>query len=88
MFSDEGRSLDEDTLEYAWLVEVQLGKLSGKLTAPQVSCFFHPLLFLNENNWHRKKLISSVLILLLLFFFEFAAASSYNRIRNICDVNL
>jgi hypothetical protein len=36
MFSDEGRSLDEDTLEYAWLVEVQLGKLSGKLTAPQV----------------------------------------------------
>lgn len=37
MFSDEGRSLDEDTLEYAWLVEVQLGKLSGKLTGPQVS---------------------------------------------------
>jgi len=36
MFSDEGRSLDEDTLEYAWLLEVQLGKLSGKLTAPQV----------------------------------------------------
>lgn len=36
MFSDEGRSLDEDTLEYAWLVEVQLGKLSGKLTGPQV----------------------------------------------------
>lgn len=37
MFSDEGRSLDEETLEYAWMVEVQLGKLSGKLTAPQVS---------------------------------------------------
>ncbi|XP_034234984.1 transmembrane protein KIAA1109 isoform X3 [Thrips palmi] len=36
MFSDEGRSLDEDTLEYAWLVEVQLGKLSGKLTGPQL----------------------------------------------------
>ncbi|XP_052121267.1 transmembrane protein KIAA1109 isoform X3 [Frankliniella occidentalis] len=36
MFSDEGRSLDEDTLEYSWLVEVQLGKLSGKLTAPQL----------------------------------------------------
>ncbi|GLG98163.1 Uncharacterized protein GBIM_04765, partial [Gryllus bimaculatus] len=36
MFSDEGRSLDQDTLEYAWLLEVQLGKLSGKLTAPQL----------------------------------------------------
>lgn len=36
MFSDEGRSLDQDTLEYAWMIEVQLGKLTGKLTAPQV----------------------------------------------------
>jgi hypothetical protein len=36
MFSDEGRSLDEETLEYAWLVEIQLGKLGGKVTAPQV----------------------------------------------------
>ncbi|XP_069702783.1 bridge-like lipid transfer protein family member 1 isoform X3 [Periplaneta americana] len=36
MFSDEGRTLDEETLEYAWLVEIQLGKLSGKLTAPQL----------------------------------------------------
>lgn len=36
MFSDEGRTLDEETLEYAWLVEVQLGKLGGKMTAPQV----------------------------------------------------
>ncbi|KAJ9593935.1 hypothetical protein L9F63_014649, partial [Diploptera punctata] len=36
MFSDEGRTLDEETLEYAWLLEIQLGKLSGKLTAPQL----------------------------------------------------
>jgi hypothetical protein len=36
MFSDKGRTLDEETLEYAWLVEVQLGKLGGKVTAPQV----------------------------------------------------
>jgi hypothetical protein len=36
MFSDEGRSLDQDTLEYAWMIEVQLGKLTGKLSAPQV----------------------------------------------------
>ena len=36
MFSDEGRTLDEEILEYAWLLEIQLGKLSGKLTAPQV----------------------------------------------------
>lgn len=36
MFSDEGRSLDEETLEYAWMIEIQLGKLSGRITMPQV----------------------------------------------------
>ncbi|XP_011494762.1 PREDICTED: uncharacterized protein KIAA1109 [Ceratosolen solmsi marchali] len=36
MFSNEGRSLDQETLEYAWLIEVQLGKLSGKITSPQM----------------------------------------------------
>ncbi|XP_045469148.1 transmembrane protein KIAA1109 isoform X3 [Harmonia axyridis] len=36
MFSDVDRSLDQDTLEYAWLVEVHLGKLTGKLTTPQL----------------------------------------------------
>lgn len=36
MFSDVGQNLDQDTVEYAWLVEVQLGKLSGKLTPPQL----------------------------------------------------
>lgn len=32
----EGRSLDEETVEYGWLLEVHLGKLSGKLTVPQL----------------------------------------------------
>lgn len=36
MFSMEGRSLDEETIEYGWLLEVHLGKLSGKLTIPQL----------------------------------------------------
>ncbi|CAH1110220.1 unnamed protein product [Psylliodes chrysocephalus] len=36
MFSDVGQTLDQDTVEYAWLVEIQLGKLSGKLTSPQL----------------------------------------------------
>lgn len=36
MFSNEGRDLEEETLEYAWLLEIQLGKLSGKLTLPQL----------------------------------------------------
>lgn len=36
MFSDVGRSLDQDTVEYAWLIEIQTGKVSGKLTAPQL----------------------------------------------------
>ncbi|XP_026684239.1 uncharacterized protein LOC103515862 [Diaphorina citri] len=36
MFSDTGRSLDQETLEYAWQLEIQLGKLSGKFTSPQL----------------------------------------------------
>lgn len=36
MFSDVGRTLDQDTIEYAWLIEVQMGRLSGKLTTPQL----------------------------------------------------
>lgn len=36
MFSNEGRALDDETLEYSWLLEIQLGKLSGKLTIPQL----------------------------------------------------
>ncbi|XP_071552185.1 bridge-like lipid transfer protein family member 1 isoform X2 [Panulirus ornatus] len=36
MFSSEERSLDEETLEYAWLVELTIGTLSGKLTTPQL----------------------------------------------------
>ncbi|KAF7987765.1 hypothetical protein HCN44_003628 [Aphidius gifuensis] len=36
MFSDEGRNLDQETLEYSWMIEVQLGKLSGKITSPQL----------------------------------------------------
>lgn len=36
MFSMEGRSLDEETVEYGWLLEIHLGKLSGKLTVPQL----------------------------------------------------
>nr|XP_012134687.1 PREDICTED: uncharacterized protein KIAA1109 isoform X12 [Megachile rotundata] len=36
MFSNEGRSLDQETLEYAWLIEIQLGKLTGKISSPQL----------------------------------------------------
>ncbi|XP_055381705.1 bridge-like lipid transfer protein family member 1 isoform X2 [Condylostylus longicornis] len=36
MFSNEGRSLDDETLEYAWLLEIQLGKIQAKLTAAQL----------------------------------------------------
>ena len=37
MFSDEDRALSEETLEYAWLVELTVGSLTGKLTSPQVN---------------------------------------------------
>lgn len=40
MFSDEGRSVDQETLEYAWLLEIQLGRLTGKMTTPQVGLMF------------------------------------------------
>ena len=36
MFSDKDLPLGHDTIEYAWLVEVQLGHLKGKMTPSQV----------------------------------------------------
>jgi len=47
MFSDAERNLNQDTLEYAWLLEIQLGKLSGKATAPQVRSYL--LIFYSFN---------------------------------------
>ncbi|XP_075226335.1 transmembrane protein KIAA1109 homolog tweek [Lycorma delicatula] len=40
MFSDEGRRVDQETLEYSWLLEIQLGKLTGKMTTPQLHHLF------------------------------------------------
>ena len=36
MFSEIDRPLGEDTLEYAWLMEIQCGNLVGKITVPQL----------------------------------------------------
>ncbi|XP_064482137.1 bridge-like lipid transfer protein family member 1 [Ornithodoros turicata] len=36
MFSDLGRPLTSETLEYAWLVEVLAGDVTGRLTVPQL----------------------------------------------------
>jgi len=38
MFSGLDRPPDCETLEYAWLIEIQLGILTGRLTMPQVHC--------------------------------------------------
>ncbi|XP_022098164.1 uncharacterized protein KIAA1109-like isoform X2 [Acanthaster planci] len=35
MFSDEGLPMDSETVEYAWLLDLQMGVLSGRLTPPQ-----------------------------------------------------
>ncbi|KPJ04765.1 Uncharacterized protein KIAA1109 [Papilio xuthus] len=35
-FSDTNRSVEDDTVEYAWLMELQLGQLTGRLTLPQL----------------------------------------------------
>ncbi|XP_076117611.1 bridge-like lipid transfer protein family member 1 isoform X3 [Mytilus galloprovincialis] len=36
MFSHEGLPMESETLEYAWLIEVVIGDLTGKLTSPQL----------------------------------------------------
>ena len=38
MFSEIERPLGSDTIEYAWLIEIQCGSLFGKITAAQVCC--------------------------------------------------
>ncbi|XP_050552072.1 transmembrane protein KIAA1109 homolog isoform X4 [Spodoptera frugiperda] len=35
-FSDTNRNVEEDTVEYAWMMELQLGQLTGRLTLPQL----------------------------------------------------
>ncbi len=35
-FSHRGLPLNSETLEYSWLLEVTIGDISGRLTAPQV----------------------------------------------------
>ncbi|XP_050361994.1 transmembrane protein KIAA1109 homolog isoform X3 [Nymphalis io] len=35
-FSDTNRSVEEETIEYAWMMELQLGQLTGRLTLPQL----------------------------------------------------
>lgn len=39
MFSGLDRPLASETLEYAWLVEVLIGDITGRITIPQVSHF-------------------------------------------------
>lgn len=36
MFSAQGLPLGSDTLEYAWLIDMQAGGLTGRVTIPQV----------------------------------------------------
>ena len=43
MFSGIDRPLESETLEYAWLVEVQLGDVAGRLTLPQIQHIVTPL---------------------------------------------
>ena len=41
MFSHEGLPLKAETLEYAWLIEVVVGDLVGRLTMAQVHFLFY-----------------------------------------------
>ncbi|VDN18267.1 unnamed protein product [Dibothriocephalus latus] len=41
MFSNRGLPLKADTAEYAWLLEVTCGTISGQITTPQVSSLVH-----------------------------------------------
>ena len=56
MFSGLDRPPDCETLEYAWLVEIQLGILSGRLTMPQVMYVVKPSCT-RQNNYRRTVLI-------------------------------
>nr|XP_020464363.1 uncharacterized protein KIAA1109 homolog isoform X3 [Monopterus albus] len=38
MFSAQGLPLGSDTLEYAWLIDMQAGGLTGRVTVPQLAC--------------------------------------------------
>jgi len=40
MFSAQGLPIGSDTLEYAWLIDMQAGLLTGRVTIPQVG-FIH-----------------------------------------------
>lgn len=40
MFSAQGLPLGSDTLEYAWLIDMQAGGLTGRVTVPQVCLCF------------------------------------------------
>ena len=40
MFSGEGLPVGSETLEYGWLMELQFGILTGKVTLPQVPNLF------------------------------------------------
>ena len=50
MFSHEGLPIDSDTLEYGWLLELTIGDVTGRITAPQVSA---TVLFLSYLTKHR-----------------------------------
>lgn len=39
LFSAQGVPLGSDTLEYAWLIDMQAGGLTGRVTLPQVCVF-------------------------------------------------
>ncbi|XP_040563283.1 bridge-like lipid transfer protein family member 1 [Lepeophtheirus salmonis] len=43
MFSELDRPIDSDTLEYAWLIEIQCGSLLGKISAPGLYDIFDSL---------------------------------------------
>ena len=52
MFSHEGLPLDSETLEYAWLLELLVGDLTGRLTSPQLQNiveFLQTFVFLIED---------------------------------------
>lgn len=41
MFSHVGLPISAETLEYAWLMEITLGQITGQLTAPQLATVAH-----------------------------------------------
>ena len=79
MFSGCGRSLDAETLEYAWLMELTVGSFTGRLTTPQVA-YLH-IMWNIKSTYYINTRLAQVIMSYIVFFIILTTASA-NCTRN------